>query len=91
MLSNYGYEDGTGVYYLQIDTRKCETCEDKPCINACPGGLFEIILDDFDEEIIVVKESVRNQLKDLCSGCPDGALPCRNTCPEDAVRLTWKA
>ena len=36
MLSNYGYEDGSGNYYITIDTDKCSECGEKPCLQACP-------------------------------------------------------
>ena len=50
MLANYGYEDGSGHYYIKIDTSKCAECTDKACIPACPEKLFVTELDDFDDE-----------------------------------------
>ena len=49
MLSNYGYEDGSGSYYITIDTDKCCECEDKPCLDACPHEILQMELDDYDE------------------------------------------
>ncbi len=44
MRANYGYADGTGEFYLTIDTDKCNGCGD--CVEACPQGIFELSLDD---------------------------------------------
>ena len=59
MLCNYGYEDGSGSYYIQIDSDQCCECEEKPCVQACPAGLFEVCLDDYDDEIVMIREGVR--------------------------------
>ena len=34
MRANYGYADGTGDYYITIDTDKCEFC--LKCVHNCP-------------------------------------------------------
>ena len=36
MLANYGYSDGSGNYFITIDTEKCNRCGD--CVAACPSG-----------------------------------------------------
>ena len=41
MIANYGYADGEGEFYITIDTSRCESCEAKPCIAACPASLYE--------------------------------------------------
>ena len=97
MLSNYGYEDGSGSYYIQIDTDKCCDCDSKPCIQACPAGLFEAFLDDYDDEVVGIRESVRNQLKQKCVICKnqdnceeDGfRLSCMQVCTYNALKHTW--
>ncbi len=97
MLCNYGYEDGSGLYYIRIDTDKCCECEEKPCVKVCPAGLFEICLDDYDDEIVKIREDVRNQLKDKCivcknrenSGKEQERLRCMQACPYGALKHTW--
>jgi len=94
MLSNYGYEDGSGSYYIQIDTDRCCDCEDKPCIGACPEGLFERLLDDYDEEVVQIREDERNRLRLKCVVCKnrenrENAPACIAACPHGAIRHTW--
>ena len=40
MLANYGYKDGSGDFFITIDTDKCDGCGD--CVPACPAGCFEV-------------------------------------------------
>ena len=39
MIANYGYKDGSGEFFISIDTDKCNGCGD--CVKACPYGVFE--------------------------------------------------
>lgn len=94
MLASYGYEDASGAYYISIDTDICADCEGKGCLRACPERLFIIELDDYDDEVAVIREEKRNSLRALCSGCKPQAgrpevLPCQSTCPSSAVEHTW--
>lgn len=97
MLSHYGYEDGSGSYYIQIDTDKCCNCNEKPCIYACPANLYEIFLDDYDDEVVRIKENERRSLKDRCVICKnqsngsDGrqGLRCVQACPWHALQHSW--
>ena len=94
MLANYGYEDASGNYYISINTDVCAECEEKACIKACPAGLFETEIDDYDDEVVTVKERFRNVLKTQCSGCKPAEgrpeiLPCQAGCPETAVKHSW--
>lgn len=92
MLSNYGYEDASGSYYIQIDTDKCVACEGKPCLTACPAEMFEVYLDDYDDEVVGIRETVRNQLKLKCVICKNSVLSrpkCMEACPHGAVKHSW--
>jgi hypothetical protein len=94
MIANYGYTDGSGEYYISIDTAACTECEEKGCVGACVSGVFEIEPDDFDDEVAVVRESVRNSLKTVCSGCKPTVgrateLPCEQACEKGKITHSW--
>lgn len=94
MIANYGYEDGSGIYYISIDTGKCAECRDRNCIGACPGELFVVELDDYDDEVVVVKKVKTRLLKSCCSACKptEGRvekLPCEKACTLAAIKHTW--
>ena len=69
MIANYGYQDGSGEYFITIDTGCCLTCEGRWCVEACPQQLFAIEMDDYDDEVAVIVEAARKQLKELCACC----------------------
>ena len=91
MIANYGYEDGSGHYYIKIDTSKCAECTAKGCITACPEKLFATELDDFDDEVVLIKEDARNTLQTSCAHCKStGAKEiCRQACEADAIGFSW--
>ena len=90
-IANYGYRDGSGEFYIIIDTDRCDVCE--KCIEACPCGVLEKLIDDYDDVIIAVKESERNRIKYSCGPCkPAGGrkeLPCVAACAARAIRHSW--
>lgn len=93
MIANYGYMDGSGQFFISIDTDKCATCYDKPCIHACPKGMFEKIIDDYDEEVVAIKEVYRKSLKYECAPCKPAkgwtTLPCIEACNPKAITHSW--
>lgn len=40
MLANYGYKDGSGKFFITIDTNKCNGCADS--VSACPASVLEV-------------------------------------------------
>lgn len=94
MLANYGYTDASGEYYITINTDVCVDCAEKKCVQLCPAQLFAVEVDDYDDEVAVIKESLRNTLKAQCAACkplegrPD-VLPCQSGCPGQAVTHSW--
>jgi len=46
MLANYGYKDGSGEYFITIDTEKCDGCG--KCVEACPEHCFQVGSDEND-------------------------------------------
>lgn len=94
MIANYGYKDGSGEYYISIDTDKCIQCPvDHACVRACPKAMFEIITDDYDDQVAAIKQANRKTLAYDCTGCkPAGGystLPCTAACTPGAVKHSW--
>lgn len=94
MIANYGYEDGSGIYYISVDTDKCAVCSGRECIDACPAKLFAVELDDWDDEVVVIKKEKTRLLKSCCADCmtadaEKNKLPCQNACPNGAIKHTW--
>ena len=61
MIANYGYKDGSGDYFIAIDTEKCNGCKD--CVSTCPYGVMDVGPDEndplSDEEVAFVTEAER--------------------------------
>ena len=93
MIANYGYMDGSGEYYITIDTDKCIECEHHGCVEACPKGMFAIETDDWDDEVATIREEFRKQIKYECAECKPVTgrppLPCVTACTPGAVSHSW--
>lgn len=93
MIANYGYVDGSGEYYISINTDCCITCGHRGCLNACPQHIFEIITDDYDDEVAAIKSVFKNTLKYTCAPCKPTdhvpPLPCVTACTPGAIKHTW--
>ncbi|MEE9443569.1 MAG: 4Fe-4S dicluster domain-containing protein [candidate division Zixibacteria bacterium] len=93
MKANYGYMDGSGDFFITIDTDKCIECEHHACVSACPVGMFEIIVDDYDDEVVAIKEEYRKKVKYDCGPCKPTSerppLPCVEACTPGAVSHSW--
>lgn len=97
MIANYGYEDGSGFYYITIDGSRCATCTEHPCVAVCPGDVYAIKCDDYDDFVAVVTEAARRRLRELCSCCKaqngdsgtQRPLPCTSACAYDAIIHSW--
>jgi Fe-S-cluster-containing hydrogenase component 2 len=93
MRANYGYKDGSGDYFIVIETNACADCAGHPCVAACPETVFEIIEDDYDDEVAAVREEVRHKLKYVCAACKPVSdrppLPCVEACPATTIEHSW--
>lgn len=89
MKVNYGYSDGTGEYFITIDTVKCDGCGQ--CIKACPAGVFALANDDSGNPKAVIKEELRKKLAQVCPGfrnC-ECEMNCHSVCAKYALSHTW--
>jgi len=87
----YGYADGTGNYFITIDTARCDGCGE--CVPACPSGIFEVTANESGQPKAKVKEGVRKKLVMVCPGY-EACLSklernCHKLCPGDAINHTW--
>lgn len=94
MIANFGYKDGSGDYFISIDTDKCTGCGD--CIPVCPSNVFEIRENEYDplaeDEMAAVTEEQRKKIKYACAGCKGDSnkeLPCIVACSYDAISHSW--
>jgi len=96
MLAQYGYNDASGDFFINIDTDKCNGCGD--CVTACPAGVFEIVDDDpydplREEPVAMVAADKKKKLKYECSPCKPASdkppLPCVEACRYRAISHSW--
>lgn len=95
MIASYGYKDGSGDYFIAIDSDKCNGCG--ACVPACPGKVLDVGEDPNDplREIPVsfVQDGQRQKLKDTCAPCkPDHDRrppPCVEACEGQAIEHSW--
>ena len=97
MLANYGYNDGSGDFFITIDTEKCNGCGE--CIPACPAGVFVLSENEYDmdaeNEIAVVSGDISRKIKYACGPCKPwsgyemSALPCIKACVPSAIQHSW--
>jgi len=90
-IAHYGYTDGSGEYYITIDSDECDGCGE--CVKACPAEVFEVEVDDYDESVAKVREKVSNELKYVCNPCKpisgSPELKCVLACPRGAITHSW--
>jgi len=87
----YGYNDGTGDYFITIDTELCDGCGE--CVKACPAGIFVVDKDDYGQPRAKVKEEARKKLAFLCPGFQScsrkNQANCHSVCRKDAITHSW--
>ncbi|MEM1538570.1 MAG: 4Fe-4S binding protein [Candidatus Nezhaarchaeales archaeon] len=90
----YGYKDGSGDYFIVIDTDRCNGCGD--CVKACPYNVLELIPNEYDIEggvMAAVREEHRKKIKYSCAPCKpvsgERRLPCLVACKLNAIEHSW--
>jgi Fe-S-cluster-containing hydrogenase component 2 len=91
MKANYGYKNGSGEYFITIDTERCNGC--KKCVEACPSGVMEVGEDPNDplseKEVAFVTEEERKKIRYTCAPCKKGIPPCISSCEAKAITHSW--
>jgi ferredoxin len=99
MITSYGYEDGSGFYYITVDTEACANCPDFACVDACEANVLGTMIDDYDDLVVVVDESARKHLREICTECKrqfnegcgsfEFGPPCLVACGEGGLTHSW--
>ncbi len=90
MKTQYGYSDGTGDYFITIDTARCDGCG--KCVTACPENILAVFKENGVRPRAGVREEVRKKLAYLCPGitaCSRNETDCHRACPHDAISHSW--
>jgi ferredoxin len=98
MIANYGFKDGSGDWYVTIDTDKCNGCG--KCPEVCPAKILEVGPDEIDifreEPVAFVKHEERKKIRYSCAPCRPGygaePAPCVGVCEPKAISHSegWK-
>jgi NAD-dependent dihydropyrimidine dehydrogenase PreA subunit len=71
MKASYGYTDGSGDFFITIDTDLCDGCG--ACVKACPTGVFTVGEDECDplneNPVGAVAKEQRNKIQHACGPC----------------------
>ncbi len=95
MIANFGYTDGSGEYYIMLDTDKCNGCG--ACVPACRAHILELRDNEYAPlaatKIVVVKDANRKRIKYDCAPCKPAsaarALRCVTACKPGAIAHSW--
>ena len=90
---HYGYIDGSGEYYVIIDSDKCNGCG--KCVKVCPENALEMItemIDLDDKTFAAVTEHHRKKIRYTCAACKpaENKTPCLLACSSKAISCVWK-
>ena len=93
VITYYGYQDGSGEYYIVIDAEKCVSCSD--CVKVCPQDALKMetmFIDLEDKLVAVVTEEHRKKIRYTCSPCKpeEGNVPCVRSCKQNVIKFIWK-
>lgn len=93
MKANYGYKDGSGEFFITIDSDLCNGCN--KCVDACPSGVLEVGENEHDpladDMMAFVTNEHRKKIKYSCGPCKGQGLiePCIECCQPGAIVHSW--
>jgi Fe-S-cluster-containing hydrogenase component 2 len=92
VITHYGYCDGSGEYYIIIDSDKCSGCG--KCVQKCPQSALKLeieFIDLEDKTVAAVSEEHRKKIKYTCGSCnpKSNSAPCVLTCDAKAISCVW--
>jgi len=98
MLAYHGFKDGSGEWFIIIDTDRCDGCG--RCAEACPQQALEVVEDPYDplsdKQVPVVVEEERKKIRYTCAPCKPGygepPPPCAAACGPGAISFSagWR-
>lgn len=95
MIANYGYKDGSGEFFIIIDTDLCNGCG--KCAEVCTWGVMVVGDDENDplndDLVAKVSDEHRKKIKYSCAQCKpqsdDITEPCILSCEPKAIKHSW--
>jgi len=92
IITYYGYCDGSGEYYIAIDSDKCNGCD--KCVQKCPQKALQletVFINLEDKTVATVIEEQRKKIKYTCAPCKPETNnpPCVVACEAKAVKCLW--
>jgi Fe-S-cluster-containing hydrogenase component 2 len=93
VIIHYGYIDGSGEYFISIDSDKCNGC--RKCVEKCPQSALELVtefIDLEDKTVAAVSELHRKKICYTCQECKpnENKTPCILACQQGAINCVWK-
>jgi Fe-S-cluster-containing hydrogenase component 2 len=93
VITHYGYIDGSGEYFIIIDSDKCNGC--RKCVEKCPQNAMEMVtefIDLEDKTVAAISETHRKKIRYTCAECKpqNNKTPCVLECKQSAVSCVWK-
>lgn len=91
MIGYHGFKDGSGEWFLVIDTDRCNGCG--KCVEVCPSHAIEVAPDEADpfkeEPVARVRDDQRKKIRYACAPCKPGygpkPAPCIASCEREAL------
>ena len=92
MITHFGYCDGSGEFYIVVDSDRCNGCG--KCVMACPQNALQTqteFIDLEDKVVMAVSEEHRKKIKYTCGSCKpeSNQTPCVLVCEAKAIRCVW--
>ena len=92
IITHHGYIDGSGEYYIVVDSDKCNGCG--KCVEVCPQKALVLVtefIDLEDKTVAAISEEHRKKIRYTCGTCkPEtGQTPCVLACNLKAIKCIW--